>query len=282
MAQRQRNFCFTLNNYNDDDINSLKTLKCKYIIIGKEIAPTTGTEHLQGYFYLSNASTLKAVIKRLKKTLGHARTHLEICKGTSEQNIDYCKKSQNFIEVGEPPEGGKRTDLAQIRDRLKSGEKPLDIIDSTDSLTFQSLRGLQILSSMYQTKRTTKPTVFWIYGSTGVGKTRLIHDTFSEIYQKDSTSWWQDYQQEKVVLIDDFRGDIKYNELLKILDRYAYRVSIKGSHGQLNSPYIIITSNRSPAETYKGCREDIGQLYRRIDKVIYMDLHKQIRDHKKK
>lgn len=52
MDARVKRFCFTLNNYNDDDLEKLKEYAqqwCQFAIIGKEIAPTTGTPHLQGY-----------------------------------------------------------------------------------------------------------------------------------------------------------------------------------------------------------------------------------------
>ncbi len=82
--------------------------------------------------------------------------------------------------------------------------------------------------------------------------------------------WWQGYENEDIVLIDDFRRDFcTFHELLRILDRYPYIVQVKYGHRHLNSPYIFIITPHSPYDTY-STREDIQQLIRRIDRVIYL------------
>lgn len=98
-------FCFTLNNYNDNLINDLKTaflkLNCKWVF-GREIAPTTGTPHLQGYIRLEKKKSLSS----LKKCLGINAIHLEQCKGSEEANIKYCIEDgdyeSNFVKVKKP------------------------------------------------------------------------------------------------------------------------------------------------------------------------------------
>ena len=45
-----KRWIFTLNNYTDQDIRSIVPVlkyKCKSVIFGKEVCPTTGTPHLQ-------------------------------------------------------------------------------------------------------------------------------------------------------------------------------------------------------------------------------------------
>lgn len=46
---RGRSWFITHNNYTDEDIRRYDSLKCERIFIGKEVAPTTGTPHLQGF-----------------------------------------------------------------------------------------------------------------------------------------------------------------------------------------------------------------------------------------
>lgn len=48
-ALRSYAWCFTLNNYTDEEIRRLESLECERLVVGKEVAPTTGTPHLQGY-----------------------------------------------------------------------------------------------------------------------------------------------------------------------------------------------------------------------------------------
>jgi len=84
-------WCFTLNNYNENDIKILELAfnGSKYII-GKEVGES-GTPHLQGYVNFNDKKRLTA----LKKI--HDKVHWEKCKGSEEDNIKYCSKDGNII-----------------------------------------------------------------------------------------------------------------------------------------------------------------------------------------
>ena len=82
--------------------------------------------------------------------------------------------------------------------------------------------------------------------------------------------WWEGYDAHPNVLIDDFRKDFcTFHELLRILDRYPYRIEVKGTSRQLLAKRIIITCPYHPEIIY-DTREDIGQLLRRITKIVYI------------
>lgn len=286
---RVRNFIFTLHNYNEDDINALLALKkgTRYIHFGEELTKKK-IQHLQGFICFNNVKTNLQTIKWFKKTLNKPVSFCEEMRGNIDQNHIYTKKDGIIHKNGDPPlltNKGKRTDLIKMREKLEKGEKMANIIKTSENLNYQQLRGLQILSPFYQKKRTIEPIVFWLYGSTGIGKSYQVYKThdIDEIYSKDDTQWWEGYKQEKTLLIDDFRGSIKYSVLLKILDRYPYRVNIKGTSGQLNSPTIYITSPLKPEQVYHNIHrnDSIDQLYRRINKVINMNLNQQIKTFKK-
>lgn len=101
---RSRGYCFTINNYTDDHLAFVmdqEELGYRYIIIGFETAPETGTLHLQGYVYFDTARHETSVRKLFYPH------HIEPQKGTYEQAIEYCKKEQQFYENGEPPVQGK-------------------------------------------------------------------------------------------------------------------------------------------------------------------------------
>lgn len=38
-----KGWCFTLHNYTEDECVSIQETGCRYIVYGKEVAPTTGT-----------------------------------------------------------------------------------------------------------------------------------------------------------------------------------------------------------------------------------------------
>ena len=84
-------WCFTLNNYTDDEYSSIMLLfrdKAKLYIIGDEIGEC-GTPHLQGYV------EFKSKLRPLS-LFDFKRIHWEKCKGSREDNINYCSK-QNVI-----------------------------------------------------------------------------------------------------------------------------------------------------------------------------------------
>ena len=111
-----RRFQLTLN-----QVEKYETLKeylvnhntFKYLLSCKEKAPTTGHEHIHIFVCFSNSIKLS-----IKKTCG---AHIEYCRGSVKQNINYIKKDGNILdEIGEVPKerGGYHTvgELKRIED----------------------------------------------------------------------------------------------------------------------------------------------------------------------
>lgn len=89
------NFCFTINNYNNAEVEDLKDFcaKCaKIYIVGDEIGESQ-TPHLQGFVKLLKKSRFST----LKNRFCFKRAHIEKCKGNDKQNIDYCSKEKILI-----------------------------------------------------------------------------------------------------------------------------------------------------------------------------------------
>lgn len=106
---RSTRWCFTINNWTPDHEVKLRALDIKYLVWGRETAPTTGTRHLQG-FVIFNAPKRRGW---LTENIGQA--HFEPTRGTSTQAADYCKKDGDFEERGGlPNRGGQRTDIDNI------------------------------------------------------------------------------------------------------------------------------------------------------------------------
>lgn len=130
-SKRSRGFCFTWNHYPESWRSTLDSIPVSYWIVGKETAPSTGTPHLQGYLYFSNARTWSSVRKQLPGT------HLLCARGTPSANMDYCKKEGDYFESGLPPQSdaergdGERarwdTAFTSIRDG-KLEDVPRDIL----------------------------------------------------------------------------------------------------------------------------------------------------------
>lgn len=125
---RARAWCFTLNNYSEEEYEKITKLSCKYLVVGKEVGDS-GTPHLQGYVEFDNPRMLTGV----KKIIGD-RVHLEVRLGTALQASDYCKKDGDFFEIGNIGKQGERTDLKILANRIKEGES-LDTIAMEDPET---------------------------------------------------------------------------------------------------------------------------------------------------
>ena len=100
MAQvkRARGWCFTLNNYTQESEDAVRTYGSsegvRYLGFGREVGEN-GTPHLQGFVYYANPRTFNSV----RKQLPHG-CHIEPCKGSMEQNFQYCSKDDDYFEVG--------------------------------------------------------------------------------------------------------------------------------------------------------------------------------------
>lgn len=270
MEKRVRNFCFTLNNYTqvEYDNYSIPNKQVKYLIMGKEKGELEETPHLQGFVIFYNQKTFHQALDFFKKYYSE-RIHLEKTEGSIASNIAYCSKDDDYIEVGEAPQQGSRKDLEDVRTLIKSGANMRDISEVCTS--FQSLKFAEGLMKYQPHPPATKRTIKWYYGKTGSGKTRsAIQEAGDDYYitMKD-LKWWDGYFGQKVVIIDDFRKDFcTFHELLRILDRYPYRIQCKGTSFYLapSTETIIITSAFHPTDVYHT-REDIEQLIRRIDEI---------------
>lgn len=83
--------------------------------------------------------------------------------------------------------------------------------------------------------------------------------------------WWDGYDGQRVVVMDDFAGNIPFKELLKLADYYPHRVEVKGGVRTFSSKIIVITSNTRPEEWYDNAKNEMGALYRRIGQAMWLD-----------
>lgn len=262
IMSRVRNFVFTINNYEPEDLEKANSVwdKASYLIIGKEVGESN-TPHLQGYCELEGQMSFK----KLKKTY-MPRAHIEKRKGTGKQAADYCKKEGNFTEQGQLKKQGKRNDLAAVKTAIEEGYNVREIVETASN--YQAIRMAECLMKYKEPQRTWKPTVKWYYGATGTGKTKQAHEECEDPYvAMETAQWWEGYDAHAEVIIDDMRRNFCcFNFLLKLLDRYPHKIEVKGGSRQFLAKTIIITSCYSPYEMFET-REDIQQLIRRIDEI---------------
>ncbi|WBG01486.1 replication-associated protein [army ant associated cyclovirus 8 P1A-reste_2] len=270
-------FCFTWNNYSEEEYERAKDFLdkfCKYGIIGKETAPGTGTKHLQGYCSLVKTMRFNAIKKHLD-----SKCHIEKANGTDEQNQTYCRKGGDWFEKGSPIKKGQRSDLQSVLETVAGGTTSVrEIAEKHPAAYIRYHRGIrEWLRITHPIKaRDFATTVNYYWGPTGSGKSRRALKEAKElcgesIYYKPRGLWWDSYHQQEGVIIDDFYGWIKYDELLKICDRYPYQVQIKGGFEEFTTKYIWITSNVDTCDLYKFINYNDSAIVRRITNKIYID-----------
>jgi len=264
---RNRNWLFTINNPTIED-KPLDWEGAKYLIFQKERGEE-GTLHYQGYVCWEQPKGLAAV----KKV--NPRAHWEIRRGTHEGAKAYCSKEDTRVEgpweKGEEPTQGRRNDLQEIKEKLDAGATVADIADSHYSQWCRYRHAFQEYKQIKQPKRDFKTKVCVLWGPTGTGKSSFVREKAGiDCYWKEDQKWWDGYENQTHVCLDDFYGWIKYHDMLRLLDRYPLRLECKGGQVQFNSKFIWITSNKHPRDWYKDMSEEkYAALERRIDMIVH-------------
>lgn len=276
--KRHRAWVFTWNNYPKDYKNYLKkdNLPYKWICYSQEIAPSTGTKHIQGAFYLEDAKTYSSVRSKLGDS-----AWISVMRGTCQQSYNYCSKNKNptFCTDGTMPKQGTRWDLINIINAVKSGVPMKTLI--VDVKDIRLIRYVEKIYSLYEPERKgPMKAVRYFYGLAGTGKTfdatREDKEKFGyyKTWSSDTKKWFHNYDGEDAIIIDDFRANssaefCSFSSLLKLLQPYPEQIEFKGGYRQFLATHITITSCQSVMDIYPYLNEDKAQLFRRISEIRY-------------
>ena len=245
--------------------------KHKFSVFQLERAPTTGQLHLQGYSELSATARFTF----LKDNWEHFRTaHFEQRRGSQKQAIDYCKKDESRIagpwEIGECARQGQRSDLIEVAEKIREGLDMASIANDHPSSYIRYSRGFEKLAQLIGPKRKVdwemEVLVYW--GTSGSGKTTKAKNDFPDAYiwmpQRGSTIWWDGYNNEETIIIDEFANNFPYHYALRILSEPGVRVETKGGTICLYAKRVVITGMDSPTKWWPSITENRYALYRRI------------------
>lgn len=287
---RSRDYVFTVNNPTDkvlEDWNS-KSQGIEYVAWQLEQGEQK-TPHLQGYVRFKAAKSLAAA----KRALG-GEPHMERRRGTIKQAIAYATKRDGRIsgpwEIGSRPKSttreskqGERSDIKRMVELIKAGKTDKELLDLTPATFIRYCRSARAARAVFS-KEARSPfrhvECVVIIGPTGYGKTRsaLQRGGLGDTYILDNPGsggqlWFDGYEGESTLLIDEFYGWIKFGKLLRILDGYRLQVNIKHGHSWANWSRVFITSNVEPREWYSRVKIDdnrFAALERRITSVEHI------------
>lgn len=277
-GKKSRHAVFTINNYTPQVVDVLRSYskKCKYLVYGFEIAPTTNTPHLQAFVCWDNPHSILSFHDTIwEASLFHIETTL---KGSHQQAAEYCKKPETkdpaypppgYEEYGTCPRQGERTDWASAVSEIISGT-PVEEVVVLQPQLLPCIRALDTFKGKCLKPLHRPVEVIVLWGDAGSGKSRFAYENYPSLYSKSPNKWWDGYTGQTTVLLDDFYGYIPYTELLNVLDRYPYHAEIKCGHVWAQWTTVIITSNRPPSQWYS-----VGltpALKRRINKIFFYSI----------
>lgn len=265
---RSRNWVFTYHLEDGDNIETaLAAIDVRYIVFGREVCPETGRRHLQGYVEFHHAKTINAA----KTALGSPRFHLETRRGSQDQAIDYCKKDGDFVERGipaaDPAIGGQleKDRWTRARDAAKRGD--FEAIDDELYIRYQAAFKKIRMDAIQERTVLDGPLLNeWFVGPSGSGKSRTAREENPRCFDKDPmTRWWDGYNGEDTVLIDDFDkyqkaqgGDMK-----RWSDRYSFMAAVKGGYIYIRPKKIVVTSQYLPQQIWDD-QETLDAITRRF------------------
>lgn len=299
---RSRNWCFTVYIHDEEGNNideltfitqqeefipiNKKIEEAEYLVYQYEMCPKTKKLHIQGYIQFTNARSLGGVKKLLTKWSGEKGPHLEIAKGTPEENKNYCTKVESRVngpfEFGDCPTGDVKTDMVRAWEMFRDAGGKITAELVKRYLNYATLYGKK-WKEMYedlkyenwiQREGYLPPEVIVLWGVTGTGKSRRALDDGAMSIHANLAWPFAEYRGQKTVVFDDYRGEFPIGYFLKLIDGHPITVPLMYVG---NKPWvptkIYITSNKHPKDWYPKIDEaSYKALCRRFTNIEHFTL----------
>lgn len=238
-----RKFQLTINNpaehgFDHDSIKTTLTgLKSTvYFCMADEVGEKEHTPHTHVYVAFSSPVRFSTLRKAFK-----GAAHIEVCRGTSEENRAYIKKSGKwaisgkaettlsgtFEEWGTFPDEhqGHRNDLANLYELIKAGASDYNILEGNPA--YMRHIGLMEKTRQAIAKENAKNgyrelSVIYLYGDHGTGKTRYVVDKHGDDVFRvtDYKNAFDNYGGQRVIAFDNYAGDFPLRNLLTYTEGY--------------------------------------------------------------
>lgn len=254
------------------------------------MADEQGSMHHTHIFVAFSSRVRFSMIKRY-----FPEAHIEKCKGTISDNVNYIKKSgkwaddiskqekviaNTFEEYGQcPPDSkGVRNDLSELYQMIADGLTNAQILAVNQDYILQidKLEKIRmiLLTEKYKDTVRLDLEVIYISGATGTGKTKGVLESngYSNVYRvTDYKHPFDNYNGQPVIAFDEFRSSLPIKEMLMFCDIYPIELPSRytNKYACYNKVYII--SNWELERQYKEIQKEDTETWeaflRRIHKV---------------
>ena len=307
---------FTMNNPTPQELEKIHGLKELCVPVSteeregamrlcKEHWTGGGTKHIHVVIFFCKQQTLTPA---WKTKYGLTRADVEKLKSPKAawnyvyKNPPYEAHKPEWEEGVDPdysvgdyaPAQGKRSDLDGAVEDIQAGASIREVARAHPVQFIKFNRGLHSLVQMMSEPRRLDmmPRCFVMFGGTGTGKSARawgLSGTFpTGMYAKSAAlgNWWDMYQGEEAVFLDEFRGQMTITDFLQLVDVYPWISQNKGGTVNHRGSTFIFASPVNPLEwwDWTGKEGKQFQLERRLtenpDSRIYSTDLKCFTDYK--
>ena len=260
---RCKRWCFTINNPTSDDKfweDSENEEQMDFIAVQYEVGEM-GTPHYQGFLILKRKNRLSWL-----KSNFNSRAHWEKTRGSDIEAYQYCIKDDTHPpgsyrwERGTLKNCQKRRSREELEetvieevDELKEKFKPPAEINSQVLARPGFLAAYNALTADLLGPYRPKLSIITMVGPPGTGKSFAINTLFPKAGRAiiGNGGTWFANPTSKVMVFEEFAGQIQLQKMLKYLDPYPMALEIKGGMRPAMYETVIITSNTRPDGWYK-------------------------------
>ena len=291
-----RKYLLTINNPKEHGFDhalirqNLGQLKgCIYWCMCDEVGEE-GTPHTHIYAAFKNQVMFSTMKQRFYAA------HIDAAKGSHRENRDYIRKEgksreshtadpkrpEPFEESGElPTESDRRVKQSEaILTMVEDGASDGEIMRTYPSAMYRLKNIEQARQTLLEEKFREEWRVLhveYIWGATGVGKTRSVMDkhSYKNVFRVTNYAHpFDSYKGEPVILFDEFRSSLPLVDMLKYLDGYPLMLPCRYEDKVACFTEVYIISNIPLEQQYPNVQVEEPESYaaflRRINEKYEM------------
>ncbi|MEL7657145.1 MAG: replication protein, partial [Bacillota bacterium] len=244
-----------------------------------------GTPHIHVYIVFENSVMWKTMQKRFYGV------HIEPAMGSNQENRDYLRKEgkwlddekhetnlpETFEESGTlpPDRQAAKKESAAIYELIKKGASDYEILEEYPNAMIR-LDKMDRARQAIQAERWKNEFRFlqvnYVWGNTGVGKTRWVMDKYgySNVYRITNYQHpFDSYKNQPVIIYEEFRSSLPISDMLLYLDGYPTMLPCRYADKQACYTIVFIISNIPLSKQYPQAQIESPETWRAFQRRLH-------------